>query len=235
MTIKINNFLQICLMLAFALLASSCTPPLSPQKAEVQERPPEVFPLAYYREAQVAGSSVLRIYPSRSLVTIIVRRDGALARLGHDHVVSSRHVKGLVDINGGRADLYVMLDQLVVDEAALRLLAGFTTQPSEDAITGTRRNMLDKSLESASFPHALISVKRNPVDSKTLSVTITLRGTVKKFEIPAQIKILDDGMEVNGQLTFNQSDFGITPFSILGGAIRVHDRLDFNFSIIAGK
>lgn len=223
------------LILAFAVLLSSCTPPVSPLKTELQEHQPDEFPLAYYRKAHADGSHVLRIDSNNSLITILVRRDGALARLGHDHVVSSRHVSGYVDSTGDRADLHVPLDQLVVDEPSLRLSAGLTTQPSEDAINGTRRNMLDKVLESRRYPHALIHIKRNPADSQSLSVSITLYGTEKNFEIPAQIKTLSEGMEINGQITFNQSDFGITPFSILGGAIRVHDRLDLSFRIVAGK
>lgn len=218
------------LILASALLTSACTPPLFPEATVMQE-----LPLAYYRVAKAAGSNVLRIDSTLSLVNIIVRRDGALARLGHDHVVSSRHVIGYVDITGGRADLYVILDQLIVDEIALRLAAGLTTQPSANAITGTRRNMLDKVLDTKSFPHALISVKRKPADSQTLSVSILLHGKMNNFEIPAQIQILAEGVEVSGHLTFNQTDFGITPFSILGGAIRVHDRLDLSFRIVAGK
>jgi len=223
------------LLVTLAGMMAACTPHILPPSTVTKDQAPADFPEAYYRQAESTGSKILTVDSTRSLVTIIVRRDGALSRLGHDHVVSSRHVSGYVDSTGGRADLYIPLDQLVVDEPALRLSAGLTTQPSEDAINGTRRNMLDKVLESGRYPHALINVKLNPADSQTLSVSITLHGTVKNFGIPAQIKILAEGMEINGQITFNQSDFGITPFSILGGAIRVHDRLDLSFRIIAGK
>jgi hypothetical protein len=34
-------------------------------------------------------------------------------------------------------------------------------------------------------------------------------------------------------MSFNQSDFGITPLSILGGAIRVQDSVDLRFNILA--
>jgi hypothetical protein len=32
---------------------------------------------------------------------------------------------------------------------------------------------------------------------------------------------------------FNQSDFGIVPVSVLGGAMQVQDRLDLQFRILA--
>ena len=231
--------LRRCLLLGFflalTLLSSACTPPLSPQTIVTQAPPPETFPQAYYREAQAAGSSIYQVDPNRSIVTIIVRRDGALARLGHDHVVASHHLNGFVDVTGERADLHILLEQLVVDETALRLSAGFTSQPSEDAIAGTRQNMLNKVLDAKQFPHVLISVKRKSGESQVLSTSITLHGIEKNFEIPVQFTTLADGLEVNGQLAFNQSDFGITPFSILGGAIRVNDRLDLAFKIVARK
>jgi hypothetical protein len=38
-----------------------------------------------------------------------------------------------------------------------------------------------------------------------------------------------------GTLAIEQSEFGITPFSILGGAIAVKDRVDIAFRIVATR
>ena len=76
---------------------------------------------------------------------------------------------------------------------------------------------------------------RTAKDSSTLEVMITLHGTTKTWKIPAQIENLVDGIRIHGQMAFNQTDFGITPFSILGGAIQVQDRLDLHFQIHAVK
>ena len=110
---------------------------------EVQ--PPAEFPQGYYRQA--VGRRVSR-RSGESLVVIEVRRAGSLARLGHDHVVASHDVNGYVAPQEGRADLYVPLARLAVDEAALRAEAGFDTQPTESDIGGTRANMLEKVLEA---------------------------------------------------------------------------------------
>ena len=69
--------------------------------------------------------------------------------------------RGISHRTSGRADLYVPLDTLVVDEPALRAEAGFDTQPSAADIAGTRRNMLEKVLEADRYPFALIAVKRS--------------------------------------------------------------------------
>jgi hypothetical protein len=40
-------------------------------------------------------------------------------------------------------------------------------------------------------------------------------------------------IEVNGALNLKQSDFGIVPFSVLGGAIAVADELELQYRIVA--
>lgn len=212
---------------------AGCAPHIPPQTVALTAQTPADFPAGYYQQAKAAGRKILRVDPHHSLVTIVVRRGGALARLGHDHVVASHDVRGYVDPDGGRADLYVALERLVVDEPNLRAEAGLSTQPSKEAIEGTRRNMLEKVLEAEHFPFALISVIRDTKGSSALHVTITLHGTSKTWEVPAQIENLAGGIRLHGQMTFNQTDFGITPFSILGGAIQVQDKLDLRFQIHA--
>jgi hypothetical protein len=41
------------------------------------------------------------------------------------------------------------------------------------------------------------------------------------------------GVVARGALRLRQSDFGITPFSVAGGAIQVADVLDVSFVIVA--
>lgn len=229
------DFCRASFIAIIAGLLVACAPPLSPDAVISQSLAPADFPEAYYRQAELAGSRVMRIDSIRSLVTIIARRGGVLARLGHDHVVASHDVRGYVDVDAGRADLYVALDRLTVDEPGLRAEAGLSTQPSPEAVEGTRRNMLEKVLDAERFPFALIRAKRSSADSPVLQVTLTLHGTSKTFEVPAQIENLVDGFRISGQIAFNQTDFGMTPFSVLGGAIQVQDRLDLRFVIFAKR
>ena len=222
-------------LILLSVLLSSCTPRIATQSSGAAFQAPLDFPFAYYQQAEKSGANVLHIDTRRSQVVIEVRRGGVLARLGHDHVVASHDVTGYVDVTAGRADLIVPLTRLSVDETALRTEAGFTTQPSPEAIEGTRHNMLEKVLEAGRFPFALIAVRRSTTDPLMLSVTITLHDTVRTFEVPAQIAYKAGDLEINGRLSFKQSDFGITPFSILGGAMQVQDKLDLRFKIIAAE
>jgi polyisoprenoid-binding protein YceI len=226
----------VCLKVMAAGFLTACASLAPPRVPEHGMAAPAAFPEAFYRQAAARGVKVLRVDPARSLVVIEVRRAGALARLGHDHVIASHDVSGYVAPEEGRADLYVPLARLAVDEPGLRAEAGFDTQPSRDAIDGTRRNMLEKVLEAERFPYALVHVNRSTAaDRSMLDVSVTLHGVTRTFELPAQIDSPADGMVVNGRLTFNQTDFGIVPFSVLGGALQVQDRVDLRFRIVAAR
>ena len=198
---------------------------------------PADFPQDYYRDALARGRPVFRVDPAESLVVIEVRRAGSLARLGHDHVVASHEVEGFIAPDEGRVDLYVALGRMAVDEAPLRAEAGFATQPTESDIEGTRANMLEKVLEAEKFPFAIVRV--SGADAKqgnaTLAVAITLHGATRTLQAPVQIEASATQMSVSGRLGFDQTDFGITPYSLLGGAIAVQNRVELRFRIRARR
>jgi hypothetical protein len=220
---------------------AACAPPTvrerAPDLPPAAGEAPSDFPRRAYEQAASQGKPIYRIEPARSLLAITVGRSGSLARLGHDHVVASRGVQGFIAPAEGRADLYVPLAELSVDEPALRAEAGLDTQPSEAEIAATRSNMLDKVLEVQRFPFALIRVSGSPAASASadalVAVAITLHGTMRRFEVPVRITAERGEVRAAGSLDFDQSEFGIVPFSVMGGAIQVRDRLSLQFSLYA--
>src|SRR5213596_898768 len=165
-----SNALRVAAALLSPLLAGCA--PLLREPAPAPAGPPADFPEGYYREALGRGKPVFRVDSRESLVVIEVRRSGSLARLGHDHVVASHEIGGYVAPDEGRADLYVSLARLAVDEAALRTEAGFDTQPGESDIEGTRANMLEKVLEAEKFPFALIGVAGVRAKQKRTTIAV---------------------------------------------------------------
>ncbi|HEV8106026.1 MAG TPA: YceI family protein, partial [Burkholderiales bacterium] len=108
------------LLIGAALLAAGCAqvPPAPPPEAKPAGAPE--LQEAYYRDAAARSAKVYRIEPGVSLVVARVYRGGRLAKLGHDHVVSSREPRGFVDADNGRCDLYVAVESLAVDDPAQR-------------------------------------------------------------------------------------------------------------------
>lgn len=221
-----------------AVLVAGCAQPgREPTPGDDSTRTPELALRQDYDRIAAQGRAVFRVDAAQSLVVITVRRGGSLARLGHDHVVTSHAVQGWIAPDAGRADLWVPLADLSVDEPALRAEAGLDTQPSASDIAGTRANMQDKVLDVQRHPYALIhvaSVDRTPPGVR-LNLALTLRGVTRTFTVPALVQADGPTMDAGGSFEFDQSDFGIVPFSILGGAIQVQDRLSLRFRIRATR
>jgi len=214
-------------------LAAGCASPAPGPANDAGERP-AAFPEAYYRQAAARGQPVYEVDPGSSLVVIEVRRGGTLAHLGHDHVVASHDVRGYLAPAAGRADLYLRLDRLVVDERDLRAEAQFDTQPSAEAIAATRANMLDK-LGAGAHPWALVAVRDVAIDAAgfRMNAALTLNGSTRAMDLSPQIVLSAGEVGVNGRVALEQTSFGITPFSILGGALQVQDRVAVRFRIRA--
>jgi len=210
---------------AFAALAlAGCSAP-APPSAPVSP-PPVVIPAA---PLPVAGR--LAIDPQASLIAITVRRGGPLARLGHDHVVAVRTIAGEVDPAGNRATLRFRLDAMTVDEPALRRAAGLDTQPSAEAIEGTRHNMLTRVLDADRYPWVEVALERH--GAAAVSAAITLHGVTRRYDVPVTLDAAPDRLRTTGTLTLRQTEFGIVPFSVLGGAMAVQDALELHFDIVA--
>lgn len=213
------------------LLLSSCATQAPPAAIAIPEA--SVANASWYAQAAKAGQKIYAIDSAQSLITVVVRRGGPLARFGHDHVVASRHVTGWAAPDAGRADFQFRLDQMTVDEAALRTAAGLDTQPPADAIEGTRTNMLTRVLEAERFPLVQLRAERGATASDALTLTITLHGVTRTQLVPVTLERTPAALTASGQLKLLQSEFGITPMSVMGGAMRVEDQMELGFKIVA--
>ncbi len=196
-----------------------------------------------YLNAAALGESVYTLGNHDSVVQILVYRSGALARLGHDHAVTGRSLRGyawLPDDELARADVILNLAEMVVDEAEGRQAAGFTSEPSAADRDGTYRNML-ASLDVDQFPSALLRVSSSTLEPlgephlQTVAVDLTLHGTTRQLAVPVFVVEYGDGFRVAGSFKIRQTDFGIKPFSVFGGALAVRDELDLHFDLIFHK
>ena len=218
---------------AAALLLSACAPQPA-ERPPPEQLQPDGFPEQAYLRAAAEGRPVFQIDPASSIVVIEVRRAGSLARLGHDHVVASHDVHGYVEPDSGRADLYITLDRLVVDEPELRKQARFDTEPTTEAIAGTRRNMLERTLEADRYPYVAVGVRR-AAGAAAADVAIALHGTTRTMHVPLNVQESPETIAANGELALRQTDFGITPLSVAGGAIQVQDEVKLRFDIRARR
>ena len=217
------------LALAALLAACSAAPPSNRLDLDAANA------AQWYRQAAASGTRVLVIDPAQSQVVVTVRRGGALARFGHDHVVASRAIEGFAAPSAGRADFHFRLDQMTVDEAPLRRAANLDTQPSADAIAGTRTNMLSRVLEAERFPLVVLAARQpgGQAAGEALQLSITLHGVTRTVAAATRIDVTPEGIAASGTLQLRQSDFGITPMSVMAGAMTVQDTLELRYRIVA--
>lgn len=222
------------LLLPVALLAACAQPEWVPGDTTAPPLPERV-----YQQAARKGEAVFRVDPQQSRIFFRTGRDGPMKSAGHDHVIASADVEGLVLFSGdprqSRADLRLPLQQLVVDDPAHRDRFGLEPELSESAIDGTTRNMQDKVLESGVYPWATVNVQVLSMrDAQAdLVVSVTMHGTTFDYRVPAVLEVDSERLGVSGSMTVSHADFGLTPFSAAGGLLRVAEDIEVVFDVVA--
>ena len=223
-------------LVPMALLAACAQPEWVPGDTTAPPLPERV-----YEQAARKGEAVYRVDPQQSRVFMRTGRDGPMKASGHDHVIASADVEGLVllssDPGKSRADLRLPLQQLIVDDPAYRERFGLESELSESAVEGTTRNMQDKVLESGLFPWATVGVRMLTMqaDQAQLDVSVTVHGTTFDYRVPAELKVGPARLRVTGSMTVGHADFGLTPFSAAGGLLRVAEDIEVVFDMVAER
>lgn len=217
---------------AIVLALTACAPSRIALQSEAVLLPG--FPLRQYEQMAEHDVPVFRVDGQNSRVLILVHRAGTLARLGHDHALVAHDVRGYIAPRDARADLYVRLDALAVDEPDARKEAAFDTQPSAEDISGTRYNMLHKVLDAARHPFVRVMVAGMDANGAP-KVDVDVNGVVRT--VPVTLKHRENAQRFSamGEFAIRQSDFGIEPLSILGGALQVADQVEVRFAIEARR
>lgn len=223
---------------AMTLLLSACA-----------GRPPlETAPSAQESRAAVvdrATATEYRVDAEASLLRLLVYRAGALARLGHNHVIASRDLEGTIwyrDSQGRSAfSIRLPVADLTIDEPALRRAAGedFAGEIPPEDIEGTRKNMLGEAvLNAAAHPTVnaeLVALGDEGEASTTATVAVTLRGQRRLVEFPVSVRIEGDRLVATGETTVSHRELGLEPFSVMGGALSVAEDIGVSYRVVARR
>lgn len=139
-----------------------------------------------------------------------------------------------------RADLRLRLDELVLDEPALRSATGgmFATELSDAAVLQTRDHMLGAAnFDAARYPELELAI-RGAVGGEPRAVvdaTLVLHGVARSILLPLRVQLDDEQLQVDGSFAFRQSDFGVAPYSAAGGLLAVEDAVAVEFHLAARR
>lgn len=97
-------------------------------------------------------------------------------------------------------------------------------------------------LETAKFPAILydasdISITKigGSLFSALLNGSLTFHGVSRNETITTRVTWMESMLRASGEFMLSQSDYGIKPVSVAGGALKLKDELKFSFEIVARR
>ncbi len=159
-------------------------------------------------------------------------------RLGHEHGVEGQVKEGTLRLGAPNDAGEIVFDMatFVADTDASRKyvrLESTIEKKEQDEVTETMRGagVLDvKAHPTAKFKMTSATLlKEKSADGKPqyqLDGAFTLRGATKPLKVTAQAAEEKDGkVRLKGQFAVKQTDYGIKPYSAVGGIVAVADEL----------
>jgi hypothetical protein len=220
------------------VLVSACQAP--PADRPLPESPPEPVTPAwpgFDYENPALRHPAYRLDAAASRLDVVVRREGPLARFGHDHVVSVQGLEGFLLLEQAeaesRVDLRFRLEDLAIDTVAGRARYQLVTDPDEKAIDGTRANLMEQVLDARQWPFVTLRLEDFSFRQEHYSamVTVSINGSRFSGRQPFRLQASDEDVQVQGSLVLRQTDLGLEPFSALGGGLRVADPMEVHFRL----
>jgi hypothetical protein len=224
--------LKRCSLIASLALAGCAVPTPRPSPLAAPPSAPQSMP----------APGLYSIDASRSEVRLLVYRAGPLANFGHNHVMVNRDVTGSVSVGQSletsSCTLSIPVDRFVIDDGVNRREEGedFPGEISEDAKAGTLRNMLSAPLlNGAVYPVIEISSEQLQEKNGSLNATLGLHiaGHDSHIEVPFQFAVTARSVVASATFEVRQTELGLTPLSLLAGALQVRDALKVKLTLVA--
>ena len=217
--------------IALALFAGCAGSPPAPAGPAVATSPTAAVP---------AGARAYDVDPAGTHILLLVYRAGPFARFAHNHAITSDGASGVLWVGATPAtsgfEIHVPVASLVVDDPAARAAAGpeFPGAVPDDARAGTTTNLRRAEvLDLAHHPEVVVrSVGiTGSWQQAVVRASVRLKDVERELEVPVALDLQDASVTATGEFQIRQTDFGITPFSVAGGAIQVADVVDVRFQV----
>lgn len=158
-----------------------------------------------------------------SKITVHVEKSGLFSAFAHNHTIAAPLASGQIDLQKRTIELtFRAQDMKVLDPEV----------SASDRATIEAKMKGDEVLDATRFPEIKFvstSVEPTAGDPSHFQVdgNLTLHGVTR----PVGMSVSFSGGHYSGKVTLKQTDFGITPIKIGGGAVRVKDPVEIVFEI----
>jgi polyisoprenoid-binding protein YceI len=158
---------------------------------------------------------------ANSTMTVRVYKAGVFAAMGHDHEIAASITAGAVDIAARTVEVRVNASALKVQDP----------KASEKERAEIQSTMLGPDILDAEHHTEIVfrSKGAESVSEKSwrLHGDLTLHGQTH----PVDVEVNETGGHYRGTALLRQTEFGIKPVKIAGGAVRVKDEIRIEFDI----
>jgi polyisoprenoid-binding protein YceI len=165
-----------------------------------------------------------QIDTQQSTITVRVFKTGFFRGFGDNHEIRGTVKSGTIT-ETNPADVHIVVD-------AQRLRVVDPDASANDRAHVQMRMLGPEVLDAGRFPEIRFdseAAERAEADSWLVHGQLSLHGRTR----PLLIRVKRDQGHYKGSVTLKQTDFGITPISIAGGAVKVKDELTIEFDIVA--
>jgi polyisoprenoid-binding protein YceI len=160
-----------------------------------------------------------------STLTIQVFKKGLFSGFAHDHQIAAPLSSGTVDPAAPSVEVHF-------DARKLKVL-------DPDASAGDRAKiqetmLSDKVLDASHFEEIIFvsrSVKVAGENAYAVEGDLTLHGVTHPLVLPVSLR----NGHYTGSVNLKQTDFGITPISLVGGSVKVKDVVEITFDIVLAE
>ena len=239
---KLTNVL-LCAGLSAFIIGCTCSSAF-PNSSQIAEEKP-ISQLNFQDSYSNLGKEDGKVYvldPKISAINIYVFRGGAAPSLGHNHILSSPVFTGFAylpdrGLSKARFDLAFRLDQLEFENIPdnSKLGEAFTSQLGNDEIKRTREHMLgEDNFQADRFPFVRIHSLHvaGEIPKLAVEIQVELHGQQQTMTLPLNVEVLPNRLTATGSFVLRQSDFGVKPYSVLGGFLAVQNEVVIEFTLV---
>jgi polyisoprenoid-binding protein YceI len=154
---------------------------------------------------------------------------GRAARMGHRLTIAMRRWQATVNWVGSEPDAA----ELTVDVESFEVLRG---EGGVKALSGPEKGLVRsnalRSLEAARYPKIRFTaetIEETP-EGYRLTGPLQIHGMTRQREIDLRTEDLGDSWRMSSYASVRQSDFGVKPYSLLMGSMKVTDEVAVSFT-----
>ena len=175
------------------------------------------------------------IASAQSKLEIHVYKEGMFKAFGHDHLIAATEISGEAQLDAQKIE-----DSTVRLQIATKSFTVVDPGESEKDRRDVQATMEgEKVLDVAKFPEitftssGISGAKKNAEGWElTISGKLKLHGVEKTVSFPLRVQTESAQLRGEGEISILQTDYGITPVKVGGGAVKVKDKLKIAFTIV---